>query len=138
DPAKDVLAEFHGARIAYQSLADVSSRGRGTSWSCIWRKIRRALRPIVAALVSVIVCTRNRGDNIVPTAKSILKDSYLNFELIIVDQSGDDLTEKALAPLCAEDSRVRYVKTEPRGKSTALNFGAQTARGEYIALTDDD
>ncbi len=111
--------------------------GQTTGEGCIWRGIRPTLL-LVAGLVSVIVCTRNRGDNIVPTAKSILRDGYPDFELIIVDQSNDDLTEKALAPSCAQDSRVRYVKTPPQGKSTALNLGAQMARGEYIALTDDD
>jgi GT2 family glycosyltransferase len=92
----------------------------------------------MASLVSVIICTRNRGDNVVPTVKTILKDDYPNFEVVIVDQSADELTAKALAPLCTQDSRVRYVKSPANGKSAALNLGAKMARGEYLALTDDD
>jgi GT2 family glycosyltransferase len=92
----------------------------------------------MASLVSVIICTRNRSDNVVPTANAILKNYHPSFEVVIVDQSTDELTAKALAPLCAQDSRVRYVKSPPDGKSAGLNLGAKMAQGEYLALTDDD
>jgi GT2 family glycosyltransferase len=92
----------------------------------------------MANLVSVIICTRNRGDNIVPTANAILRNDYPNFELLIVDQSGDELTAKALAPLCGQDSRLRYVKSPPTGQSAGINLGAQVAQGECLAMTDDD
>ena len=48
--------------------------------------------------VSVIVATRNRGDSIVNTVNSILANNYPNFELYVIDQSDDDLTEKAVEP----------------------------------------
>ncbi len=92
----------------------------------------------MASLISVIICTRNRGDNVVLTANAILRNDYPNIELVIVDQSTDELTAKALAPLCAQDPRVRYVKSPPIGKSLGLNLGASVAQGEYGALTDDD
>ena len=92
----------------------------------------------MASLISVIICTRNRGDNVVPAANAILKNDYPDFELVIVDQSADDLTAKAVAPLCARDPRVHYVKSPPIGKSLGLNLGAKVAQGEYVALTDDD
>jgi len=108
---------------------DLTSIASGTKEGC---------PPTVASLVSVIICTRNRGDNVVPAANAVLKNDYPNFELLVVDQSADELTAKALAPLCAQDSRVRYVKAPPIGKSAALNLGANVAQGEYVALTDDD
>ena len=92
----------------------------------------------MASLVSVVICTRNRGDNVVPTVNAILKNDYPNFELFVVDQSTDELTAKALKPLCAQDSPVRYMKSPPVGKSAALNHGAREARGEIVAITDDD
>jgi len=92
----------------------------------------------MASLVSVIICTRNRGENVVPTANAILRNDYPKFDLLIVDQSSDELTAKALAPLCAKDPRIHYLKSPPAGKSAALNLGARAARGEYVALTDDD
>ena len=93
---------------------------------------------MMASLVSVIICTRNRGDNVVPTVNTVLRNDYPNFEVLIVDQSSDELTTKALAPLCARDPRVRYVKSPPNGKSAGLNLGAKIAQGAYLALTDDD
>jgi GT2 family glycosyltransferase len=89
-------------------------------------------------LASVIICTRNRGDNVVPTVNTILRNDYPNFEVVIVDQSSDERTTKALAPLRAQDPRVRYVKSPPIGKSAGINLGAMEARGEYLAVTDDD
>ena len=92
----------------------------------------------MATLVSVIICTRNRGDNVVPAANAILRNDYPNFELVIVDQSADELTAKALEPLCAQDSRLHYVKSPPNGQSAGINLGSRATRGEYLAMTDDD
>ena len=89
-------------------------------------------------LVSVIVCTRNRGDNVLLTARAVLASEYPDFELLIMDQSDDDAARDALAPLCEQDSRIRYFRLELPGKPGALNRARLEARGRYLALTDDD
>ena len=88
--------------------------------------------------VSVIVCTRNRGDNALTAARAILASDYADFELLIMDQSDDDLTRLALEPLCEQDERLRYFRLELPGKPGALNRARQEARGRWLALTDDD
>lgn len=91
-----------------------------------------------APSVSVIVCTRNRGDNALTAARAILASEYSDFELLIMDQSDDDATRRALQPLCAQDGRLRYFRLELPGKPGALNRARQEARGRWLALTDDD
>jgi GT2 family glycosyltransferase len=88
--------------------------------------------------VSVIVCTRNRGDNVVHTARAVLASDYPHLELLVMDQSDDDSTRAALSPLLGQQSRLRYFKLDLPGKPRALNQARQEALGRYLALTDDD
>ncbi len=89
-------------------------------------------------LVSVVVCTRNRGDNVVHTARAVLASDYPHLELLIMDQSDDAATRAALSPLIAQERRLRYFKLDLPGKPRALNRAHQEALGRYLALTDDD
>lgn len=87
---------------------------------------------------SVIVCTRNRNDNVVSTVEAVLKADFPDFELIICDQSDNDDTEIALAPFCAENFRLKYYRLPLPGKPRALNFGSEKAEGQILLYTDDD
>ncbi len=91
-----------------------------------------------APAVSVIVCTRNRGDNALTAARAVLASDYPDFELLIMDQSDNEETRDALRPLCQQDGRIRYFRLELPGKPGALNRARQEARGRWLALTDDD
>ncbi len=87
--------------------------------------------------VSVIICTCGRGDAVVASIASVLRIEDPPFELLVIDQSPDDATERALLPF-SRDVRLRYVRTPERGKDRALNLGLRLARAEIIACTDDD
>jgi GT2 family glycosyltransferase len=87
--------------------------------------------------ITVLICTRNRGDCIVNTIRTILLNDYPNFELMIVDQSEDDLTESSLQPFIG-NPRVRYLRTATKGLSVARNLAITTTQSEFIATTDDD
>lgn len=86
---------------------------------------------------STLVCTRNRGENILPTVKSILQNDYPHFELIVVDQSTNDRTVQALSDNINHPS-VHYIRSDTIGKSRALNLGLKQAKGEFVLITDDD
>lgn len=73
----------------------------------------------------------------VDTVLSILANSHPNFELVVVDQSKDDETFKALE-LLGPDPRLRYLRSKTIGKGDALNAGLKETKGSVIALTDDD
>lgn len=87
--------------------------------------------------ITVLICTRNRGDSLVPTVRSILSAETLCAELIIIDQSPDEATKLALTPF-EDHPCLRYVHTTSQGKGLALNEGLQLARHDIIAITDDD
>lgn len=87
--------------------------------------------------VTALVCTSGRGDSVVETVQSILRPDSPCCELIIIDQSDDERTAHALEPF-QDDPRLRYIHTQTKGKGVALNLGMEEARGEIIAITDDD
>lgn len=94
-------------------------------------------KPDCNASVTVLVCTRNRGPQIVPTIATILDNRYPTFELVVVDQSENDSTAQALTPYLT-DPRVRYLSSETRGLGNARNVGIESTKGEIILFTDDD
>lgn len=87
--------------------------------------------------VTVIVATRNRGDSVVMAIKSILGNTYPSFELLVVDQSENDLTEKAVRPYL-DDPRFCYLRTATRGLGVSHNLAISRVSTELIAITDDD
>ena len=90
-----------------------------------------------SALLSVVICTRNRGSNLLPTVESILKQTYSDFELLILDQSDDDSTERACHEISA-DPRLRYHRLELPGKPLAQNHALEITDAPYLVFTDDD
>lgn len=87
--------------------------------------------------VSVIISTRNRGSSIVVTIESILQNDYPDFELLVVDQSVNNLTEIAIQPFRAKP-HFRYIRTASKGLGVGHNLGISQAKNELIAITDDD
>ncbi len=89
-------------------------------------------------LVTVVMCTRNRPDQIGPAVTSVLANEYPSFELVVVDQSDDDRTGATLRGLGATHPNLRYVHTPIPGLSRAYNVGVRAATGALLAFTDDD
>lgn len=88
-------------------------------------------------MVSIIVPTYNRAGLIGRALRSILRQTYTDYEIIVVDDGSADGTKTAVMEI--EDSRIRYVSLhENQGVSHARNVGIQEARYEYIAFLDSD
>jgi glycosyltransferase involved in cell wall biosynthesis len=87
--------------------------------------------------VSVTVPTRGRAEHIHECISSLLACTGVAFEVIVVDQSDDHLTEEALAPLRG-DERLRYLRTDTRGVCAARNIGIRESLGSILVCTDDD
>jgi glycosyltransferase involved in cell wall biosynthesis len=94
-------------------------------------------------LVSVIMPTHRGADKVSKSVESVLKQSYSNLELIVIDDNGEG-TKEQLATYAAlqkytSDLRFKYIahKVNKRG-AVARNTGIKSCRGEYIAFLDDD
>lgn len=85
--------------------------------------------------VSVIVCTRNRTDDLRSCLESLTETDYANKEIVVVDNAPDDDKTKVLVSLFKD---VRYIHEPCKGLDTARNTGLKSARGEIAAFTDDD
>lgn len=89
-------------------------------------------------LVSVIMPTFNRGAIISHAIASVLRQTYKNFELLIVDDFSTDNTKDEIKKF-VDDSRVKYLKNSHiKGVCGARNTGLENARGVYIAYLDTD
>jgi GT2 family glycosyltransferase len=86
---------------------------------------------------TVLIPTRDRGDSVARTVRSVLEGGTAPAAVLVVDQSHDDATARALEALRA-DARVRLLRTPTRGLSIALNLGVACAATECIAVTGDD
>ncbi len=87
--------------------------------------------------VTVLVCTRDRGDSIASTIRSILACTYPSFILVVVDQSSDLQTEQMITVFC-DDPRLRYIHTNARGLGIARNIGIALSQTDLVLITDDD
>ncbi len=88
-------------------------------------------------LVSVVLPVYNRETKVIKTIKSILTQTYKNFELIIVDNASTDDTVKNIREL--KDARIKlFINEENKGQTYSLNRGLDLAKGKYIARIDSD
>jgi glycosyltransferase involved in cell wall biosynthesis len=87
---------------------------------------------------SIIIPTYNRA-NLLPIAiESVLKQSFSNWELIVVDDGSTDETVNLMQAYCAKDARVRYIYQDNAERSAARNNGINQSRGKYICFLDSD
>lgn len=85
--------------------------------------------------VSVIIPVFNLAPYVAETLDSLFRQTYADFEAIVVNDGSTDRTEEALEPF---RGRIVYRRQENRGVMAARNAGLRIARGELIALLDGD
>lgn len=86
-------------------------------------------------LVSVIIPTFNSADYLVQAIRTVLAQTYQDFEIIVIDDASTDHTEEALRPFA---DRICFLRQERGGPSVARNRGILEAKGELIAFLDAD
>ena len=90
-----------------------------------------------AALVSVVVPTRNRRPLLQQLLAALDEQEYPRYEVVVVDDASSDGTEESLAAWRGEEKRTLRLDT-PSGSYAARNAGWRSARGSIVAFTDDD
>jgi len=85
----------------------------------------------------VLPC-RDAAAHVAEAAASLAAQTYVDYEVIAVDDGSTDATAERLHEWCERDRRVRVVHTPPRGLVAALRTGLAHASGELIARMDSD
>lgn len=88
--------------------------------------------------ISVIVPVYKVEEYFERCVNSILKQTYKNLEIILVDDGSPDLCPAMCEEYAKKDSRVVVIHTENRGVSAARNVGLDNSTGEYILFVDSD
>jgi glycosyltransferase involved in cell wall biosynthesis len=89
--------------------------------------------------VSIIMLTYDRSQLIGRAIQSIVDQDFHDWELIVVHDGPNDEIEVAMHKWCEADIRIRYFRRTRAGNiANATNYGLSRARGEYIAILDDD
>ena len=98
----------------------------------------KAKKEIEQLKVSVIIPFYNRINLVIRALKSVLKQTYKNYEILLVN---DGSTEKMseLNDFIKKDKRIKLINVKPnKGAANARNVGIDKATGDYIAFLDSD
>lgn len=90
-------------------------------------------------LVSIITSLYNSNDFVGNTIKSVLAQTYQNWELILIDDASTDGSAKIAEYFATKDERIKLIKLDSnQGPAAARNRGIKEASGRYIAFLDSD
>ena len=92
-------------------------------------------------LVSIIIPTYNRAELLPDTLNSVLKQTYGNWECIVVDDHSTDNTPQVGREYAAGDGRISFftrTSERPKGAASCRNFGLENAKGDFIQFLDSD
>jgi teichuronic acid biosynthesis glycosyltransferase TuaG len=90
-------------------------------------------------LVSIITPTYNSAKYIAETIQSVQNQTYLNWEMIIVDDCSNDKTVEIIKNFMDEDHRIHLLQLNKNsGAAKARNFGIGKITGKYITFLDAD
>jgi glycosyltransferase involved in cell wall biosynthesis len=93
---------------------------------------------MITPRISVVLAVRNGERHLEESVRSVLAQSFDDFELIVVDDGSTDGTAGIVAALQSADPRVVAVRQENQGLAASLNRGLALARAEYVARQDAD
>ena len=93
---------------------------------------------MITPRISVVLAVHNGERHLEESIRSVLAQSFDDFELIVVDDGSTDGTADILSTLQRADPRMVVVRQENRGLAASLNRGLALARGGYVARQDAD
>jgi len=89
-------------------------------------------------LISVVLPAYNRERAVKKAIKSVLEQSFTDWELLAVDDGSSDGTRAVIESFARKDQRIRPLASRHKGVSGARNVGLKAARGQIIAYLDSD
>lgn len=88
--------------------------------------------------ISIIVPVYNSQETLNRCVDSLLKQTYHNIEIILIDDGSKDRSLELCSMYAKKDERVRTIHKENGGVSSARNAGIEMAKGDYILFVDSD
>ena len=89
-------------------------------------------------LISLIIPCYNAEQTLEKCLHSVIQQSYINLEIIIVDDGSADYTSKIYEKFQSNDERIKTIRQDNYGVSRARNNGVKAATGDYICFVDSD
>lgn len=89
-------------------------------------------------LVTIVLPVYNVGKYLKKCLDSVLKQSYRNLEIILVDDGSTDDSPKICDEYAQKDSRIKVIHKNNEGVSTARNVGIKAAKGKFVCFADSD
>jgi glycosyltransferase involved in cell wall biosynthesis len=102
---------------------------------------RRPFAKIFVVLVSILICTRNRAEQLRETLKAmsaVALPADMSAELLVIDNGSTDATATIVRAQSSQNMILRYVRAPLLGQCQARNAGLAAALGDIILFTDDD
>ena len=87
---------------------------------------------------SIILPTFNRDNMVKVSIKSVISQSFKDWELIVVDDGSTDNTKEIVEEFVKLDKRIKYIFQENKERSAARNNGIKKAKGDWICFLDSD
>lgn len=132
EPSKQKASETDEGRAAMEFNREIVSRDK-----TLHRNLPLSVRlGDSRPLISVIIPTYRRSALLRDAVESCLRQTFQDFELIVVE-NGDSREAEAIV-VGLEDPRVKYFSTSKYGAAAARNFGVARAVGRYVVIHDDD
>ncbi|MEM3074694.1 MAG: glycosyltransferase family A protein [Candidatus Pacearchaeota archaeon] len=88
--------------------------------------------------ISVIISTYNEERDVGNCINSLKKQSYKNFEIIVVDDGSNDGTIEIVKNFQKKDDKIRLIKGKHKGPGFSRNIGAKASKGEILVFVDAD
>lgn len=134
--ALDALSASHGEEIPGAAGPGVDSQSAISQWRARLRTLHELIDdPPRTGSTSVIVCTRDRPDQLLQCLHSLRDLAYPPAEIVVVDNAP---STEATRHVVSRMPGVRYVVEPRRGLDRARNAGVRSSAGDFVAFVDDD
>lgn len=88
--------------------------------------------------ISIIMPVYNAEKHLREAIESVICQSFMDFELICVDDGSSDASAKILNEFSNDDSRIKVIRQKNKGAGSARNNGLKQCAGEYVCFMDSD
>lgn len=88
--------------------------------------------------ISVLIAAYNVAEYLEKCLESVIKQTYKNIEIIVVDDGSTDDTSKLCDRFAESDSRIKVIHQKNSGLSAARNAGLKAATGDFVFFVDGD